>query len=700
MMYYGAQYYRPPFPGKDCWQRDMENMRRLGFTCVKLWAVWNWVERTPGEFHFEGLDELVALAKKNGLAVVINTIPEGAPYWTAPENEADLYHTADGRAVAYGGPANLPTAGWPGRCMDDDAFAAMAAAFIEQTARHFAEEEAVVCIDVWNEPHLEPMFDYRDDILCYCPHSVGKFRAWLREKYGTVEALNTAWYRTYQNWEEVTPPPRFGTWADMLDWRKFWLDNMRRWLRLRVDACRRGAPHKPVQTHVAYSGILGNASEGGLGNELGDEFALAREVDLFGLSSFPLWLMGKEHIFRHFMHNAMVAEAAHGKPFYQVELQGGAGKPGLLGGEVPTARDVTLWNWNTVAAGGKGSVYWQYAPEPAGQESPGFGLTGLQGENTPRSLAAGKCAAFFTAQAELEQARSAPILNAIYVSRASDLLCYAAGKQEKLYAASLSGAFEAAYRRAIPVRFFHEDHIGELADSGIATLYVPMPLVLTPREVKEMRRFVEAGGTLVGEACPGLYREDGLLEQSGAVLKKLFGLRHVEIEAAPGWGETHAAWKASGDCFAGRLYRQVVKRTKDVAVLAEFEDGTPAVTEYRYGRGRAVWVGTYPAFQFAQTQDASAAELITRWMQPQGYALLRTLSATSVVQEKIPLAPVVRLFETEGKRLLVAVNPTRSPISVTAEFAVPQKIQAEDSDEHTLRLLLKAESGTIFTWEK
>ena len=64
MMYYGAQYYRPPFPGKDCWQRDMENMRRLGFTCVKLWAVWNWVERTPGEFHFEDLDELVALAKK------------------------------------------------------------------------------------------------------------------------------------------------------------------------------------------------------------------------------------------------------------------------------------------------------------------------------------------------------------------------------------------------------------------------------------------------------------------------------------------------------------------------------------------------------------------------------------------------------------------------------------------------------------
>ena len=39
MMYYGAQYYRPPFPGGECWQRDFENMQALGFTCVKLWAV-------------------------------------------------------------------------------------------------------------------------------------------------------------------------------------------------------------------------------------------------------------------------------------------------------------------------------------------------------------------------------------------------------------------------------------------------------------------------------------------------------------------------------------------------------------------------------------------------------------------------------------------------------------------------------------
>ncbi|MDD4850514.1 MAG: beta-galactosidase [Gemmiger sp.] len=700
MMYYGAQYYRPPFPNQDCWQRDMENMRKLGFTCVKLWAVWNWIEREPGCFCFEDLDALVGLAKQNGLAVILNTIPEGAPYWTDAGNKNDLYRTADGQVVEYGGPANLPTAGWPGHCMDDDAFAGLVSNFIEQTARHFRQEKAVVCIDVWNEPHLEPMFDYRENMLCYCPHSVEKFRNWLQKKYSSIEALNTAWYRTYRDWNEVTPPPRFGTWADMLDWRKFWLDNMRRWLDLRVAACRRGAPDIKVQTHVAYSGILGNAGEGGLGNELGDEFSLARGVDVFGLSSFPLWLMGKDHIYRHFMHNAMVAEAAHGKPFYQVELQGGAGKPGLLGGQVPTARDVALWNWNTVVAGGKGSVYWQYAPEPAGLESPGFGLTGFLGENTPRSLSAGKCAAEFTACPALENAHSAPILNAVYVSRSSDLLCFSAGKLEKLYAGGLSGAFRAAYQKSIPIRFFHQDEIDELPTSGIATLYVPMPLVLSAHEAEKMQQFAKAGGTLVCEACPGLYREDGLLEQNATVLKKLFGLRHVEIEAIPDGEQVHAIWHGNGECFSGQLYRQVVKEKSGVNILAKFEDGTPAVTEYICGKGRAVWIGTYPAYRFEQSKDPAAADAITRWMQPQGYSILRRLSSTRVMQDDISLAPLVRLLETEDEWILAAVNHTKLPVSITAEFAEPQKIAAPESDENTLRLILKAETGTLFTWKK
>ena len=90
-MLYGAQYYRPPFPGRKCWRRDLAHMRELGFNCVKHWAVWNWIEREPGRFDFSELDELVALSKEYGLQVIINTVPEGHKY------EPDINYLHNGK---------------------------------------------------------------------------------------------------------------------------------------------------------------------------------------------------------------------------------------------------------------------------------------------------------------------------------------------------------------------------------------------------------------------------------------------------------------------------------------------------------------------------------------------------------------------------------------------------------------------------
>lgn len=671
-MYYGAQYYRPPFPEKECWERDMQNMKGLGFNCVKLWAVWNWIEQEQGSFDFSELDKLVELAVREGLKVIINTIPEGAPYWTYRGNKEDLYRMSDGRVVEYGGPANLPSGGWPGLCMDQPQFAQQVSSFIEETARHFSEHPAVCAIDVWNEPHLEPMYDYRDQLLCYCGHSKQEFTRWLQKKYKTLESLNLAWYRTYQEWNQVTPPPRFGTWADMMDWRKFWLENLQRWLRIRVDACRKGAPDMKVQTHVAYSGVLGNRIAGGLANELGDEFLLAKEVDIFGLSSFPKWLMGEAHIYRHLLHSEMIAEAAHGKVFYQVELQGGAGKPGLLGGEVPNARDVTLWNWNTILAGGKGSVYWQYAPEPAGVESPGFGLTGFMGENTERSLTAEKMARQLQTP-ELEYGQRVLAVNAVYVSRNSDLLCFCSERREEMYAGSISGVYQAAYRRSIPIRFFHEDYLEELPESEIQFLYLPMTLVLSERELVVFRTFVERGGTLVAEAGTGLYRPDGQLELQQKVLKELFGVTHKEIQGIPNWGQVSAVLLNQDRSFTGRFYRQIVNPSEDCLVLAKFEDGEAAVTERRLGDGKAVWIGTYVGYDYEYTHQEASGDLLRSYMNPAGYSDISNIHVTETEQGEIPLAPVIRMLGYEGRKILTAVNHTHQPVTISVELSRPSR---------------------------
>ena len=680
-MFYGAQYFRPPFPGKDRWESDFANMRMLGFNYVKLWAVWNCLEPEPGKFDFSDLDALVDLAEKYDLQVVINLIPEGAPYWTFDGDTGNLYRTADGQPVLYGGPANIPSAGWPGRCLDDPDFADLVSVFIERTARHFSGRKQIVAFDVWNEPHLEPMYDFRSNMLCYCKHSKKAFSTWLARKYRNIDALSEAWYRKYTDWSQVEPPVRFGTWVDMLDWRKFWLDNISLWLQHRVDACRRGAPEIKVQTHVAYSGILGNRIAGGLGNELGDEFALARRVDIFGLSSFPKWLMGEQHYYRHLIHNEMVSEASGKIPFYQVELQGGAGKPGLLGGEVPAAGDIRVWNYNTIAAGGKGSVYWQYAPEPSGIESPGFGLTGFKGENTPRSLSASICARELNLEV-LDRARKVSATNAVYVSRKTDLLCFASERREEMYAGSLSGIFKAAYKHCIPIRFFHEDQLDSLHSSDIRTLYLPMPLVLGDAETAAFEAFVENGGTLISEACPGFYDESGLLEQSGSVLSRLFNLDHVEVQGAKEWGEVRVTL-LDGSSFTGRFYRQLVKPGPGVKILATYADGEPAITECRRGKGRAVWIGTYPSYHHEQSGDSTTCDFLASLLDRRGFKAIQAMEVDAVEPSDLAVAPVVRLLETEAELILVCVNHCDHPVDVSVLLKgekIPRSIHLESTD--------------------
>ena len=666
-MLYGAQYFRPPFPRQDCWERDLAHMEAMGFNCIKLWAVWNAIEKVQGVFDYSDLDILVGLAKKYHLQVIINLISEGAPYWTYSGNSEDLYTTADGQVVHYGGPANIPTAGWPGRCMDDAAFSDLVMTFISNTAAHFAGNDGVISFDVWNEPHLEPMYDYRNNMLCYCRHSRKAFQAYLKEKYHDLDTLGDAWYRNYTDWEQVQPPTRFGTYPDMIDWRAFWLGNLQQWLRKRVAACKAGAPKKLVQTHVAYSGILGNKLTGGLANELGDEFLLAREVEVFGLSSFPKWLMGTEHYYRHLLHNEMVSQASDGIMFYQVELQGGAGKPGLLGGLVPTAEDVSVWNYNTVACGGKGTVYWQYAPEPSSLESPGFGLVGFKGEDTPRSKSASRCARELS-NSLLDGAKRVCETNAIFVSRKISLLNFAAGRLEELYAKSLSGVFKAAYQKGIPIRFLHEDHLDSLLDSAIKVLYVPMPLILDPATQDIFKQFVQRGGTLILEAAAGLYHENGEIDIEGTALKELANLEHIEIQA---FTEGETAEVTTGDCgFKGSLYRQLVSTDAGAVCTGTFADGNPAVLIRSLGKGKVVWLGSFASFNYEDTKDSETCEYLASLLDKTGYLDIERISYnySGEEQETAVTSVVLRLLENIGKKLLVANNHTGMQVSILVQL--------------------------------
>lgn len=644
-MYYGVQYYRPLFPREEFWEQDFQNIKELGFNIVKLWAVWNDIEREEGQFVFDDLDAQVRLAEKYGLKVIINTIVEGAPYWIYEKYPDALYESVCGDKVTPGGPANIPTGGWPGLCMDHPGAAEMVSGFIRETAAHFRDFESVEIIDVWNEPHLEPMYDYPNDLLCACESSKKAFREWLKEQYQTLEKLNQVWYRRYTEWEQVVPPPRFGTYPDMIDWRRFWLYNLQRWLRIKTDAAREGAPGKLIQTHSASAGYMGAAGNGALGFELADEFLLAEPVDIFGLSSFPAWLMGntrEEYFLSHIMQLDFICAAANGKPFYQVELQGGAGKPEVLGHITPDRYDIRVWNWNVIASGGKGTVYWQYAFEPAGVESPGFGLTGFEHENTERSLEAGRCARYFQ-EKNLDGSESVPAVNGIYVSRNADLFLFAADRKEKMYAGSLSGIYKVCADAGIPVRMIHSTYLKQAWEEGLRVLYVPMSMALSKEEQEDILCFAKKGGTVVLEAAAGFYDEHGEMDVRRSILKEVFGASNFSIH----YKRISKIVDNDGNivCSAD-LYIQTMDISKGKE-LGTADDGKTGYAEVSYGEGLIRWIGAFPAMSADREENHPAITFVKNQFLRQGYHKLQDLKADGLI---------VRMLKTGKDYSIVAVN--------------------------------------------
>ena len=287
----------------------------------------------------------------------------------------------------------------------------------------------------------------------------------------------------------------------------------------------------------------------------------------------------------------------------------------------------------------------------------------------------------------LDRARKVSATNAVYVSRKTDLLCFASERREEMYAGSLSGIFKAAYKNGIPIRFFHEDQLASLPSSDIRTLYLPMPLVIDDTETVAFEAFMENGGTLISEACPGFYDESGLLEQSGSVLSRLFNLDHVEVQGAKEWGEVKVLFP-NGNYITGRFYRQLVKPGPDTKILATYMDGEPAIIECRRGKGRAVWIGTYPSYHYEQSGDTATCDFLASLLDKTGFKAIQSIKIDAIKPSDIAVAPVVRMLETDDELILVYVNHCDHPVDVSVLLKgekIPFSIYLESKDGRMVR---------------
>ncbi len=593
---------------REEWRRDLEQIKSLGFNTVRTWVEWAACEPEPGKYNFENLRLLMELAQEVGLRVFIQMYVDSAPDWVAQQFPHGLFEAQNGHKVQ---PQSAP-----GACTDNHDVRDAVLNFYTQTAKVASEYPNFYGWDLWSEPHIINWahLDYIPNVqFCFCPGTRARFSEWLKDKYGAIDELNRAWYRSFTDWSEVDPP-RFSTilsYTDFIDWKTFIYEKLVDDMKMRYDAVRDGDPDNIITAHAVGASLFQSPY---LGAGATDDFMMSEPLDFYGVSLYPKHNHPDRHwsltTLRTVMDFTRSANREKGG-WYVGELQAGMGTIALLVSDPVTPDDHRIWAWSAIAKGAKAINIYAYYPMSSGYEAGGYGLINLDGTLTERAIYAGKIASIVDRNQELFLS-STPVKAEIGIVY-NPLSQMVGGMQRRDYPGahtnSLIGYFRAFADQNVPVDFIHREHLERQDLLQYKLVIVPWPIMITREAAEGLRAFVESGGYVLAEARIGWNDERGYASEiiPGLGLHEVFGVREHEVRMREAENfkieiinNDHPATSElkTGDILQGKLYGKSVTplENREVDILARLEDGNPALVSSRYGKGEAMLVGSYLGF--------------------------------------------------------------------------------------------------------
>ena len=663
---------RDPAEQREAWKRDLGQIRRLGFNSIKTWVDWATTEPRRGEYRFEAFDQLLTLADEAGLRVIVQLYTDSAPEWLGRRYADASFVTADG--VRVGSQAA------PGYCLDHPGVRADMTAFIGAVAARAAAHRSFHAIDVWSEPHVVNWVWFNAPVeFCWCPYTQRRFREWLKGKYGSLDALNRAWYRTFESWDEPEAP-RYGTilsYTDLLDWKTFVAVKLREDLKMKADAsAARGT--RAVSSHSDAPAVMLSPLSG-FGNP--DDWWMSGAVDHYGTSIYPKHAAAATPWSPVRLTSALdgIRSAAGDRGWWIGELQAGQGATGVRVAAPVTAADLRLWGWTVLSRGARAISYYAWYPMSSGYESNGYGMIALDGTITDRARAAGEFAGIISRNAAL----FAPLRpRASKVAVLYNRMSYLAGGNTVAPGTtvrnSMIGFYRAMFERNIQTDFVHPDEIVSGGAGKYDAIFLGYPVMLARAVADALKAYVRSGGTLISEARPAWNDERGVANERipGAGLDELFGARESLLQSGdslPIVAERDLEGPLAamaGQTFAGTGFAEHLEVTgKGARVIARFPGdggsaGDPAVVMSQAGNGHAILIGSFLAAAFEADPEKARAS----------GDFLAALVALAGVGPDVRIdggrgAVETRFLESADAVLLIGINHSASPQKVTMTFS-------------------------------
>ncbi len=625
-MYIGADYYPEHWP-KARWRTDARLMHKAGFNVVRL-AEFAWVFMEPQEgcFDFAWLDEALAVLGQHGISAILCTPTAAMPAWVARKYPETLATKADGSRLTWGVRKN--------NCFTSGAYRLLSERITRAMAEHFAGAANVIGWQTDNE---------FGGPICHCRSCRSAFQDWLRDKYGTLEALHRAWGTHFwgheaRAWSEIVIPddPAAHNPSACLDWKRFnsWLNV--RFQRDQVRILRRLCPR-----HFVTHNFMG------LFKEL-NYYYLAEDLDFVSWDNYPV--AGPPEV-RY--RSAMAADVMRGlkaRNFWIMEQT--AGPPGW--GEFrrnPRPGEIRNVAYQQLARGAEGQVWFRWRTCTAGREQYWHGLLGHDGRALRRYREAARTAAEYRKLERLLEGTTVKSEAAfIYDYDSIWALDIQPGVHGCTFQGALSRYYNALFRRGVNV-----DMVPPGADfSSYRLLLAPALHVLPDELAGRLVAFVRAGGVLLSDCRAAVKDETNLCHARTlpGLLAPALGIEIQEYEAIPA-GVEHRV--EGGEELAGTwtavMYADWTK-AKAAAVLARYSDWHlkpfAAVTRNRFGKGAGWYVGA------VIKEDAFYDRLAER------------LLADAGIRPRVrpPEGVEVSIRQGKGRRLLFLVNHTEEPKKV------------------------------------
>jgi len=639
---FGAVYFRKSNPPEQDWDRDHKTAAQLGVNIFRHWFMWASIENSPGKYDWRDYDRMVELEGQNHIRTVIAELINTAPEWMWDKYPQARHVGVDGQQSfpAVGG--SSATGGAP-LCLDNEDVRTQAGKFLTALVERYRDRPSVLGYDEWNEGAVQE---------CYCPATQVKFREWLKAKYGTVEALGHAWHRySLGDWESVHPPHGTGGYPDSLDWLAFRRDDAMRLLRWRTELIRRLDQRNRITAH-------------GVGALTEIEWRTVDDVDSYGYT----WVASRHgnDPWMQFQAVDLVRGAARGKPFWHAEATGGPlwMQPQVLNrpledGRSSDEKDVRVWSLIDMTAGASGILFTRWRPLLDGPLFGAFGPMGMDGSVTPQAEMAGTLARWANAHPDIWKSR--PVkgdVGIVFVQESDDFNSVQVGAAGA-YTHSVQGAYQAFFDSNIQADFVSIDDIGQYP-----LLYLPYPEMLKKSTADKLRAYVNNGGKLVSEGCPGYFGDGGTVgtAQPNLGLDQLFGARETYVQFTPDL-LTKLSLTVRGKEIGGQYFLQEYKAVGGQAV-GQYANGHTAAVENTFGSGKTLLIGSFPGGAYYRNHAPAAREFFA--------GLLGWAGVAQQVQSSDPEVKA-RLHKGAGGTYLWVVNPTRT--SRTVKISLPAAYQ-------------------------